>query len=96
MESGLCGASWHEPAFRAIFIVCTVIVAAGIVVVPALVAPARRFAVAVVGYIAGAVFALYMLIGGFDWGTFLAAALSGSAAFAFAAAKWQWRGTLSD
>src|SRR5262245_23856301 len=69
--SGLCTASWYEPAFEALLLVCTALVAAGVVLVPALVAPAHRFRVAMIGYGCGATFALYAASGGSMWGALL-------------------------
>jgi hypothetical protein len=43
--SGACTASWHGPASEALLLLCTALASAGIVLVPALVAPARRFRV---------------------------------------------------
>jgi hypothetical protein len=90
--SGACTAGWHAPAVEALVLLCTAVVSAGIVVVPALVAPAGRFQVAVLAYGCGAVFALYAASGGSLWGPFFVSALSGSASLWLVAAKWRVRG----
>jgi hypothetical protein len=90
--SGSCTAAWHGPAVDALILLCTAIAAAGIVVVPALVAPSRRFLVAALAYALGATFAVYAASGGSLWGPFLVAAISGSAALAVASSRWRGSG----
>jgi hypothetical protein len=87
--SGLCTAPWYGPVFEALLLICTAAVAAALVIVPALVAPAHQFGVAVIAYSCGAVVAVYVAFGAFAWGPFVASALSGSAALWLAAAKWR-------
>jgi hypothetical protein len=91
MVSGACTASWHAPAVEALMLLCTAIVAAGIVIIPAYVAPAQRFLVAALAYGCGAVFALYAASDGSLWGPFFVAAFTGSASLWFVAARWRIR-----
>jgi hypothetical protein len=88
IESGFCTASWHKPAFDTLLGLCTALVSTAVVLVPARIAPAHKFAVAAAAYISGAAFAFYILIGDFEWWIFMTAALSGSVALAIAAVKW--------
>jgi hypothetical protein len=89
--SGACTASWHGPASEALLLLCTALASAGIVLVPALVAPARRFRVAVLAFGCGAAFALYAASGGSLWGPFFVAGLAGSASLWLAASRWRAR-----
>lgn len=89
--SGACTATWHSPAVETLMLLCTAIVSAAVVVIPALVAPARRFEVAVLAYGCGAAFALYAASLGYLWRPFFVAALGGSASLWLAAAKWRKR-----
>jgi len=84
-----CMATWHGPAVDALILLCTAVAATGIVVVPALVAPSRRFLVAALEYAGGAAFAVYAASGGDLWGPFVVAAISGSAALGLAASRWR-------
>jgi hypothetical protein len=90
--SGACTASWHYPAVEVLILLCTALVSVGIVLVPALVAPAKRLHVAALAYGCGAAFAIYAASGGSLWGPFAAAALCGSGALWFAAARWRGPG----
>jgi len=72
-------------------LLCTAVVSAGIVVIPALVAPSRRFRVAVLAFTCGAAFALYAASGGSLWGPFFVAVLTGSASLWFVGSKWRAR-----
>ena len=87
MISGGCTASWHAPAVEALVLLCTGAVAAGIVILPALVAPSHRLQVACLAFALGAAFALLAASGGSLWGPFTIAALSGSAALWFVASS---------
>jgi hypothetical protein len=87
MVSGLCTAAWHAPAVEALILLCTAIVSAGIVIIPAYVAPAKRFRVAALAYGCGAVFALYGASDGDFWGPFFMAGLTGSASLWFIASS---------
>jgi hypothetical protein len=91
--SGMCTAPWHEPAVEALVLVFTALVAAGVVLVPAVMAPAHRYRVATIGYGCGAAFALYVASAGSMWRPVLVSAVSGSAALALAA--WKWRAPAS-
>ncbi len=82
--SGMCTASWHRPAVDGLTIVCALLAAVGIVLVPARIAPSNRFTVAFVAYLCGAAFAVYVATSGSMWGPFIAAAIGGSAALWFA------------
>ena len=75
-----CTADWYSPAILGLMLVCTSIVAFGVVFVPALVAPAHRFRVALVAFACGAAFAIYMASSGELWHAFVVSAISGSAA----------------
>jgi len=73
-------------------LLCTAAVSAGIVVIPALVAPSRRFRrVAILAFTCGAAFALYAASGGSLWGPFFVAVLTGSASLWFVGSKWRAR-----
>ena len=90
--SGACTASWHAPAVEVLMLVCTALVSAGIVVIPALIAPARRFQVAAVAFGCGATFAIYAASGGSLWGPFFVSALTGAGSLWLVASKWNARG----
>lgn len=92
MVSGVCTATWHAPAVEGLILLCTAIVSAGIVVIPAYVAPAKRPLVAALAFGCGAVFALYGASGGYLWAPFFVAGLTGSASLWFVASKWRIRG----
>ena len=87
--SEACTATWHAPAVEGLVLLCTAVVSVGVVVIPAYVAPARRFLVAALAFACGAVFALYAASDGSLWGPFFVAALAGSASLWFAASKWR-------
>jgi hypothetical protein len=87
--SGLCTAPWYGPAFDGLALLCSAVAAAGIVLLPALAAPARRIAVAGCAYAAGASLALYAASAGGLWGPFLGAAIGGT--LALGAALFSWR-----
>ncbi len=89
MVSGSCTAAWHTLAVEALMLLCTAAVSAGIVVIPACVAPAKRFLVAALAFGCGALFAMYAASGGYLWGPFVVAGLTGSASLWFAASKWR-------
>ena len=89
MVSGSCTAAWHAPAEEVLLLLCTALVSAGIVVILAYVAPARRFLVAALAFGCGALFGLYAASGGYLWGPFIVAGLTGSASLWFAASKWR-------
>jgi hypothetical protein len=91
MISGMCSAPWHGPAFDALVLFYTGMVSAGVVLVPAVLAPSHRFRVALAAYVYGAAFAVYVLAAGSAWGPFVVAAASGSAALLVAAARWRGR-----
>jgi hypothetical protein len=95
MISGMCTAPWHPPAFDALVVVYAALVSAGVVLVPAWLAPAHRFAVALSAYLLGACFAIYVAVGGSMWLPFVAAAASGSAALGFAASRWRGGGRVT-
>lgn len=85
--SGMCTATWHGPAVEVLILLCTAAVSAGIVIVPALVAPAARSRVAFFAFACGAVYALYVASGGSMWGPFFVSGLSGSAGLWFIVSK---------
>ena len=87
--SGLCTAWWYGPAVDALVWVCTALVAVGVVILPARIAPSRRLPVAGVAYASGVVFAIYAASGGSLWGPFLVAAPSGSGALWLASSRWR-------
>jgi hypothetical protein len=89
MVSGACTASWHAPAVDALIFLCTAVVSAGIVLVPAFLAPSYRFQVAALAFAGGAAFALYAASGGSLWGPFFVSTLAGSASLWLAASKWR-------
>lgn len=89
MVSGLCTASWHAPAVEVLILLCTAVVSAGIVLIPAFVAPSNRFRVATFAFACGTVFGLYAASGGSMWGPFFVAASAGSASLWLAASKWR-------
>jgi len=91
MVSGACTARWHGPGVDALVLLCTALASAGVVIVPARVAPGRRFHVALAAFTVGAVFALYVARGGSLWGPFFAAALAGSAGLWLVASRWSAR-----
>lgn len=96
MVSGACTATWHAPAVEALMILCTAIVSAGIVVIPAYVAPAKRFHVAALAFGCGAVFALYGASGGDLWGPFFVAGLTGAGSLWFVASKCKIHGIAAE
>ena len=89
--SGSCTAGWYEPVFQSLLFVCSVGVAIGIVLVPALVAPTFRWRVALLAFGCGAAFATYVVLEGFLWLPLLGSVLGGSYALWLAAAKWRVR-----
>ncbi len=92
MVSGACTASWYFPALYGLIMFFSGVVALGIVVVPALIAPAFRFGVAVVAFATGAAFAVYFAAHDWSlWGPFLAAALGGSLGLWAASTRWRTR-----
>ncbi len=93
MVSGSCTARWHAPALEALVLLCTGLVAAGIVIIPAYIAPGGRFHVAAIAFGCGAVFALYTAATADDlWLPFVVAGLTGSASLWFVASRWRRRG----
>ena len=92
MVSGACTATWHAPAVEGLVPLRTAMVSAGIVLVPAYVAPARRFLVAALAFGCGAAFALYAASDGDLWGPLFVAGVTGSASLWFLASKWRIRG----
>src|SRR5215470_2026939 len=89
VDSGMCMAPWHAPAVEALILICTAAVSVGIVMLPALVAPARRFGVAMVAYGCGAAFAVHIASSGSLWGPVVVSGVSGSAALWLAASRWR-------
>jgi hypothetical protein len=89
MVSGLCTAWWHQPAMTLLETVCAGMAAGGIVLVPALVAPAYRIQVAAVFFTAGAVFATSLARAGGMWAPFGAAAVTGAMALYAGATRWR-------
>ena len=87
--SGMCTAAWHGWAVEALIFACSAVVAAGLVLLPAWVAPAHRFPVAILFFVGGAGFALWFAWGGDAWGPFVRAALGGCPALARAASLWR-------
>ncbi|MCB1036965.1 MAG: hypothetical protein KDD47_24270 [Acidobacteria bacterium] len=86
--SGLCTAPWFSSAVDGLTAVCTAVVAAALVLVPAWVAPRHRFVIACLAYLFGAAFATYLAFGGGFLNLFLLAAASGSLALWAAWKKW--------
>ena len=91
MLSGHCLASWYEPAFYVLTLVCSAILAFSMVLLPAIVAPGHRARVSLVAYSLGAILAIYyqfwtgsLLLGH----SFTAAAFGG---FAVAISRSRWR-----
>ena len=70
-------------------LVCTAMVAFGVVFVPALVAPTHRFRVALVAFACGAAFAIYVVSSGTLWHAFVVSAVSGSAALWVIASRFE-------
>jgi len=89
MVSGFCTVWWYQPAMSVLEMLCAGIAAAGVVVVPALVAPAYRIQVATVFFIAGAVFTTALARAGGLWWPFVAAAVNGSLALYACATRWR-------
>src|SRR5262245_20284191 len=73
VESG-CIATWHDPAVEVLKLTCAAVASAGVVLVPALVAPSRRFAVAAFTFALGAAAAFYLSRRGPLWGPLAVAA----------------------
>jgi hypothetical protein len=91
--SGACTASWYDPAFYSLTSFFSGLVAIGIVLVPALIAPAFRFHIAVLAFSTGAAFAVYFTILDHSlWAPFVAAALGGSFGLWLAFVWWKRRG----
>jgi hypothetical protein len=80
MISGMCTAPWHAQAFDALVLVYTGLVSAGVILVPAFLAPSHRFYVALAAYAVGACFAIYVATVGSMWAPFVMSAVSGSVA----------------
>jgi hypothetical protein len=89
MISGVCTAAWHPPAMRVLEAVCAAVAAAGVVVAPALIAPAYRVAVATICFFAGAAFAVFMAWAGGLWIALAAAALSGTTVWYVCVRRWR-------
>ena len=87
--SGMCTAWWYGPAVEGWILVRSAVVAAGLVLLPAAVAPAHRFVIATIAFVAGAAFAIYVASGGHAWGPFTAAACAGVLAWHRAAGWWR-------
>lgn len=78
--SGMCTAQWYQPAFEALLAAFSAIAAFSMVVVPVLLAPGHRMAVAFGSFSIGAVVATYFALGGMLWVPFVCAAASGALA----------------
>jgi hypothetical protein len=89
MISGLCTAWWHQPAMTLLESACAGIAAAGVVLIPALVAPGYRIQVAAIFFAAGAVFATALAGAGGMWGPLLTAAVTGTAALYAGMTRWR-------
>jgi hypothetical protein len=83
--SGACTAPWHPPAFEALVLCCVALLALGVVLVPAAVAPRGGLGVAIAAYAWGAVYAGYVASRGGMWDLVAASAISGSLALG-----WAW------
>ena len=89
MVGGACVASWHTSVVEAAIYAGVILVALGLVIVPAMIAPALKRTVAVTGFVlvAGAVGAVYYLT---SWGELLAPLLAAIASGG-AALGWMWK-----
>ena len=82
MVSGLCTATWYEPAFNAAFVVGAGLAAGLIMLAVILMAPSHRRHVAILAFGSGSAFALYAAYETSLWGAFVAAFLTGLVALA--------------
>lgn len=80
--SGACTAPWHPPAVEAIVGLCAALAAVLVILLPVVVAPARRAEVAWVAFVGGMAFALYALTQTAAWFAFACAAAGGTATLA--------------
>jgi len=78
MVSGACTAPWYASAVEGVILLCTGLAAAGIVIIPALVAPAWRVEVSTFAFACGALFAIYAALDASLWLAFVVAAIAGS------------------
>lgn len=95
MISGLCTAPWHATAVDVLVVAYAAATAFGIVVVCGFLAPAKKFTVALIAFMCGAVFAAFAASEGTMWTPFIAAAVGGSAGLVLAASRWRNRATTS-
>jgi hypothetical protein len=86
--SGACTATWHRQAVDLLTLLCTAIVTAGLVLVPAFVAPTHRFQVALQFFLFGGAFAIYAALSGSLWGPFLVSSATGLASLWWARSRW--------
>ena len=89
LVSGLCTAWWYQPATTGLEMMCAGMAAAGVVSVPAQVAPAHRIQVATIFFIAGAVFTTSLALAGDLWKPSAAAALSGTTTLYVCVRRWR-------
>jgi hypothetical protein len=77
MISGICTATWHGPAMKALEIVCAAIAAVGFIALPAAIAPAYHIPVAVGCFVVGGLLTIELAIAGALWAPAAVAAVAG-------------------